>query len=158
MDRKKNIVSIQLLFLFNQIKTGFNRISKRFQYSFCSYSTNKGIFEQRPITCFNTASVLIQQRRKDMNKKDFKSFNTASVLIQLYCLDTCNFISFVSIQLLFLFNKKMKLCMQQSGCFNTASVLIQRYFVFCVRNHLFVSIQLLFLFNAGTYYFSLLSG
>lgn len=28
MDRKKNIVSIQLLFLFNQIKTGFNRISK----------------------------------------------------------------------------------------------------------------------------------
>ena len=118
-------VSIQLLFLFNRKMNMFGRKSIKFQYSFCSYSTDwfhlpidyMGLFQYSfcsystiisESSClsssgFNTASVLIQRKKRDFEVenlvfqysfcsystieienllKQILSFNTASVLIQ----------------------------------------------------------------------------
>ncbi len=74
-------VSIQLLFLFNRAEQGFLSIFFR----------------------FNTASVLIQLSQSKLVILHV-SFNTASVLIQPVPPSSSQFLNFVSIQLLFLFN------------------------------------------------------
>ena len=55
------IVSIQLLFLFNQHFQVRTHPLNLFQYSFCSYSTMIWWRTLIILICFNTASVLIQR-------------------------------------------------------------------------------------------------
>ena len=75
-------VSIQLLFLFNWERSKDISSKRKFQYSFCSYSTKPYSDEERDLISFNTASVLIQQKIFTAAFAAAICFNTASVLIQ----------------------------------------------------------------------------
>ena len=163
------LVSIQLLFLFNNLAGKRRKEGIPFQYSFCSYSTKGDINGKKIFLGFQYSFCSYSTSRKLYNLTslrvsiqllflfncifrsillDLHSFNTASVLIQL-------------------FNKLPSITCH--GCFNTASVLIQLEWLeeaiafaslfqysFCSYStsfHVFspfylkVSIQLLFLFN-----------
>ena len=99
--------------------------STPFQYSFCSYSTEKNFVYPTLKMSFNTASVLIQPILQSLCQPIKSSFNTASVLIQrrkkmyeqislLFQYSFCSYSTSLS-----------SAEVASSKSFNTASVLIQ---------------------------------
>ena len=119
------VVSIQLLFLFNN--GSFRSVRKWlvFQYSFCSYSTLLLRFACLLLR-FNTASVLIQQKEYLMQQHRWLGFNTASVLIQRDSERLQIIIDYGFNTASVLIQQKLRRKAQiRYSSFNTASVLIQ---------------------------------
>ena len=118
-------VSIQLLFLFNQLPKIIDVFLEVFQYSFCSYSTWYFLACNPTQYSFNTASVLIQ--RIEMQRGEiyivfqysFCSYSTDADVIatKQMLMFQYSFCSYSTV----CYSDAWKI----SGGFNTASVLIQ---------------------------------